>query len=143
MQRDDVHIAFDHDQLAAVEGGFAGAGEVEHGRALVEEPRLGRVQVFRLGFGIERAGAEGNDARLGVENGNGEAVAEAIVSGAPVVGLDEKTGLKELRLAESLLQERRLERILRVRRKADAELLQGIARQSPLLGIEQRLAPFA
>ncbi len=51
MERDHVHIAFDHDQLALLEGGFAGAGEVEHGRALVEQSGLGRVQIFGLGAG--------------------------------------------------------------------------------------------
>ena len=101
MQRDHVHVTFDHDELALVEGAFSRAGKVEHGRALVEQLGLRRVQIFGLGIGIERAGAEGDDARLDVENGNGEAVAEAIVARPPVIGLDEKPRLQQLRLGES------------------------------------------
>ena len=108
MERDHVHIAFNHDALATVEGGFAGAGEIEDCRALVEQPRLRRVQIFGLGRGIERAGAEGDHPRLGIEDGDGEPVAEAIVSGAAVIGLDEKTGLQNLRFGEALLQQRGL-----------------------------------
>ena len=40
-------------------------------------------------------------------------------------------------------KKRRLERVLRIRRDADAERLQSVARHAPSLGIEQRLTPFA
>ena len=126
MERDHVHIAFDHDELALVEGGLARAGEVVDHRSLVEEPRLRRVQIFGLSLGIERAGAEGNDARLGIENGNGQPVAEAVIGGAPVVRLDEEAGLNELRLGEALLEKRGLQRITRAGRVADAERLEGL-----------------
>ena len=108
MERDHVHIAFDHDQLALVEGGCAGAGEIEHHRAFVEEPRLRRVQIFGLGVGLERAGAEGDDARLGVENGNGQPVAEAVIGGPAVIRLDDQPGVEKLRLGEALLDQRGL-----------------------------------
>ena len=97
MERDHVHIAFDHDQLATLEGGLPGAGEVEHGRALVEQLGLGRVQIFGLGAVLERAGAEGDDAGLGVENGNGQPVAEAVIGRAPVIGLDDEPRFQQLR----------------------------------------------
>ncbi len=89
MKRDHVHIAFDHDEFALVEGGASRAGEVVHGRALVEELGLGRVQIFRLGRRIERAGAEGDDAPLRIDDGDGEPIAEAIVGRAAVIGLDQ------------------------------------------------------
>ena len=38
---------------------------------------------------------------LGVDDGDGEPVAEAIVRRAAVVGLDQEAGVEELRLAES------------------------------------------
>ena len=41
----------------------------------------------------------------GIDDGNGEPVAEAIVGRAAVVGLDEKTGVEELRFAESAFDE--------------------------------------
>ena len=49
MQRNHVHVAFDHDELALVEGRPPRPGEVEHGEALVEQLGLRRVQIFRLG----------------------------------------------------------------------------------------------
>ena len=72
-----------------------------------------------------------------------EPIAEAIVSGAAVVGLDEKPCLQELRLGEPGLQQPHLEGVLSIRRDADAERLQSVARHAPSFGIEQRLTPFA
>ena len=101
--RDHVHIAFDHHQLVLVERGLAGAGEVEHDRAFVEELGLGRIQIFRLGRGIERAGAEGDDADLALWMGMVSRCAKAIVGRAAVVGLDsearvERAALRSIRV---------------------------------------------
>ena len=82
VERDDVHIAFDHDELAGVECGLASAGKVEDGRTFVEESRLRGVQIFRLRCRIEGTSAESNDARLGVDDGNGEAVVVFLMWGS-------------------------------------------------------------
>src|SRR5262249_42566869 len=124
IDRDDVHIAFDHDELAGVERGLASAGKVEDGRTLVEEPRLWRVQIFRLRCWIEGAGAEGDHARLGVENRNAEAVAETVINGAPIVRLYEQACIEKVCLAKALLQKCALQRVLGVRCEADTELFQ-------------------
>ena len=80
---------------------------------------------------------------LGVDDGDGEPVAEAIVGRAAVVGLDQEAGVEELRLAESAFDECSFQRVLAARRKADAELFQRRSGEPAPLGIAQRLAAIA
>ena len=102
MQRDHVHIALDHDQLGLVEGGVPGAGEVEDHRALVEQPGLRRVEIFRLRRGIERAGAEGDDATARIGDRDGEPVAKPVVGARPSSGLTRRPASSSCGFAEIL-----------------------------------------
>ena len=143
MQRDHVHVAFDHDELALVEGRPPRPGEVEHGGALVEQLGLRRVQIFRLGCRIERAGAEGDDAAARIDDRDGEPVAEAIVGGAAVLWLDEEPGIEELGFTESAFDESPFQRLLRVLCEADAEFLHRLGREPAPCGIVARFAAIA
>ena len=55
VDRDHVHIAFDHDQPPGRAAGRAGAIEVEERAALVEQRRIGRVEVFGLAIAEDPA----------------------------------------------------------------------------------------
>src|SRR5262249_48861401 len=99
MQPNYVHVALDHDQFALVEGGSASAREVEYGRALVKELGFGRVQIFRLGRGIQRTGAKSDDAAPHIDDGDGEPVAEAIISAGTGGRVHEEGPRGELGLA--------------------------------------------
>ena len=140
MQRDHVHIAFDHDQLALLEGRLPCAGEVVDHRAFVEEPRLRRVEIFGLRVGIEGARAESDDAGFHVEDGNGQPVAEAIVRRPPIVGPDDEPSVQKLGLGETLFNERVLQSVARAWRIADTKLFQSFARQPAPFRVSQCLA---
>ncbi len=129
MQRDHVHVAFDHDELALVEGRLPRPGEVEHGGALVEQLGLRRVQIFRLGAGSSARAPKAMTRPRDIENRDGEPVAEAIVVGAAVIGLDEEPGIQQLRLSESAFDESPFQHVLRIRCEADAELLHRLRRE--------------
>ena len=65
--------------------GRARVVRVEQDGALVEERRLGRVEVLGRRVGVERAAAEGDDAALEVGDREHDAVAEAVVGDGDVV----------------------------------------------------------
>ncbi len=140
VERDHIHIAFDHDELARGEGGFARGGEVEQCRALVEQLGLGRVEIFRLRGVVERAGAEGDDAAARIEDRDDQPVAEAIEGAAAVIGLHQEAGLEQLALGEAALEERALQRILGAGGVADAEQLEGVGGEPAALGVAESIA---
>jgi hypothetical protein len=81
---------------------------VEQHLALVEERRVGRVQILRRLVGIERAPTEGDDAVAQIGDRENDAVAEAVVGDGDVVSADQHAGerhliQREARLGEVLL----------------------------------------
>ena len=88
--RDHVDIALDRDHGRALVRGGARGGAVVERRALVEERRLGRVQVFRRRVLIERAAAERDDAAAEIGDRKHHAIAEAIVGHRNVVARDQQ-----------------------------------------------------
>ena len=99
-RRDDVHIAFDDDQAPGGAAGRAGAVEVVEGAALVEEGRVGRVEILRLALAKDAA-AEGDHPPARVADRDHQAAAEAVVGVlVAFVGLDQHAGVDQLVLAE-------------------------------------------
>ena len=76
--RDDVDIAFDRDDGAALMRGLRAARDVVERCAFVEERRLRRVEIFRRRVLLQRAAAEGDDAAAQIGDREHHAVAEAV-----------------------------------------------------------------
>ena len=100
--RDDVDIAFDDDDLAALVRGLAGAMVVEKQRALVEELGLRRIEVFRLGARLHRPAAEGDDPAGAVVDREHHPVAEAVVGHGDPLAVNKQAGLDHLIGADAL-----------------------------------------
>ena len=89
----------DPPRLAA---GGTGEVEVEEGAALVEQGRVGGVQIFGLA-GPEDPGAEGDAPAARVPDREGQPAAEAIVAGfLPSSGGISRPALDQLVIAEAL-----------------------------------------
>ena len=119
--RDDVDIAFDRDDGRALMRGLPRGRDVVERRALVEERRLVRVQVFRRRILVERAPAERDDAPAQVGDRKHHAVAEAIVRHRNVFAVHQQPGLDHVLGGNALRAERFLQREALGRRVADAE----------------------
>ena len=119
---DHVDIAFDRDHRRALVRGGARGGDVVERRALVEERRLRRVEVFRLRVLLERAAAEGDDAAAQIGDRKHHAVAEAVVGHRDVVARDQQPRLDHVLDRYAFLAEMLLEREALGRRIAEAEL---------------------
>ena len=76
--------------------GAAGAVRIEEDLPLVEERRVGRVQVLRRLVRIEGARAEGDGAAAQVADREGDAMAEAVVGDGDVVAADQHAGRDHL-----------------------------------------------
>ncbi len=76
--------------------GLAGAVMIEQQCAFVEERGLRRVEVFRLGAGLHRPPAEGNDAPAPVVNRKHHPVAEPVVGHGDVGPMHEEARLDHL-----------------------------------------------
>ena len=107
--------------------------------ALVEQRRLGRVEVLRLARAHD-APAEGDDAAAPVVDGKHHAAAEAIVGLAvAVVGLDGEPGLDDLVDRHVLALEVRQQAVARIRREAQAEIVDGRVLEAAAAQIVQAL----
>src|SRR6185437_7141518 len=143
VQRDHVHIALGHDHRGrrlAFGLGEAGARlrpAIEHA-SLLEERRIGRVQIFRLAI-AEHAAAEGDDAALAVADREHDAMAEIVV-GLAALGAAQQPGLDQQRLGEGA-GEGALQAVALLRRVAQAEAADGGGIESAALQIDPRLAP--
>ena len=120
MQADRVHVAFDDDQARDLLVCLAHLPEPEQFAALVEERRLGRIEIFRRVFPDEHAPAERDRAAATVENRKHHAAAEAIVFRAALAA-GEKPGFLHERDALRARAERVLERVPLIRRVAEIE----------------------
>ena len=82
MQGDHVHIAFDNQQPRDLLVRLAHLPHAEQFAALVEQRRLGRVQIFRIVFRRQHASAESNGATASIEDRKHHPIAEAVVFSA-------------------------------------------------------------
>ncbi|PAV68955.1 hypothetical protein WR25_00105 [Diploscapter pachys] len=121
-QRDDVHIALDHQHAVRLARGGGGAVEVVERAALVEERRVGRVEVFGLAV-ADHAAAEGDHATAGVADRDHQPAAEAVVGILPL-DLDQQAAFDERGVA--IILQRGLQLAAAVGGKAHAEGAGGI-----------------
>ncbi len=116
---------------------------VEEDLALVEERRVGRVEILRRRVGIERAPAEGDDAAAQVGDREGDAVAEAVVGDGDVVAADQHARRDHLLDLEPRACQVRAQRRAIVRRIAEAKRGDRLACEPALFQIAPRLGARA
>src|SRR4029077_441126 len=112
----------DRDHLRTLVRGLARDLAVVERRALVEEWRLRRVEVFGRDILLQRAAAERDDAAGEIADRKDHAVAEAIVGQRNVVAGDQQAGLDHVLVRDAERAEMLLESKTLGRRIADAEL---------------------
>ena len=100
---------------------LAGGGDVVERRALVEERRLRRVEIFRRDLLLQRAAAERDDPAAPIADRKHDAVAEAVVRHRNVFAGDDQAGLDHVLDRDFGGAEMLLERVLLGRRIAEAE----------------------
>ena len=135
VERDHIHVALDHDQPFRGAAGGRGAIDVVEGAALVEERRIGRVEVFRLAR-AEDPPAERDDPAARIADRDHQPAAEAVVA-LTLLGLNQHAGLDQPVLAQPV--ERALERGAAVGGEAEAEALDGGRVDAAALEIVARL----
>ena len=91
--RDHVDIALDRDDGAALMRRLSGLMEVVEEPPLVEERRVGRIEVFRRHVGAHGAAAEGDHPAAPVGDREHHPVAEAVVRDGDVLARYEETRL--------------------------------------------------
>ena len=89
---DDVGVALDEDRRAAGDDGSSGAFQAVERGGLLKEGRLGAVEVLGLILGPKLASAEGDGPAALVEDGEDQAVAEAVVEAVAGLAGDEQAG---------------------------------------------------
>ena len=95
MKGDHVHIALGHDHRLVLGHGLARAIEAVEICALVEQRRLGRVEIFRLARAHHPA-AEGDHPATPVVDREHHAAAEAVIGLTLVLGLDREACFNDL-----------------------------------------------
>ena len=118
---DDVDIALDRDDAGAVVRRLAGGGDVVERRALVEERRLRRVEIFRRDFFLQRAAAEGDHPAAPIADRKHDAIAKPIIRHRNVFAADDQAGLDHVLDRDFGRAQMLLERVLLRRRIAKAE----------------------
>ncbi len=137
MQGNDVHVTFRENEairllvLREVQG--------KQATALVEDERVGGVEVFRLAVS-ENAAAERDYVSAQVDDRKHHAVEEA-VHRAAVSSPEGDVGADGLLLREALIPEMVDEREPARRRKAEAEMADGLQRQRAAAQILHALPP--
>ena len=129
-QREHVHVALDHQQMAARANRIAGMQQAVQLAPLLEQRRLGRIQILRLAF-ADHAATEADRHAAGIEDGKHHPIAEAVVALALV--LDHQARFDQRRLL--VLRKGALQRLPIVRRIADAKARRDLAGQPPALEI--------
>ena len=138
-QGDHVHIAFGDQDAAPVMRRGAGLGQAVQGAALVEQRRVGGIEVFGLAV-AQGAAAERDDAAAGVGDREQHPVAEKIVGRAAVIGPAHQPALGEQRFGHGVGHDRGLDRVAR-RREAEAEPRDRLVAQPAPVEIVERGAP--
>lgn len=134
-QRDDIHIAFGHDQRAGFAGCGAGGTDVVERATLVEERCLGRVQIFRFLIGPECARPEGDRAPARVTDRKHNSAAKAVVCTAAVARQTDKACLHKDIARKSTVGQMAEQVGSRVRGETDLELFDRFGTQAAALQI--------
>ncbi len=130
-QGDDVHVAFGDDGGVGFTQGLARLRQAEQLAALLEERGFRRVQVFGFAL-VDNAATEGDDLALRIDDGDHQAVAEAVVAAAGLV-LDDQAG--DLQFVGVVIGEDGLQVLPAVRRIADAEASGHFAGKAAFLAV--------
>ena len=109
-QGDNVHITLCDDKIGAVLAHrFTGGGGVIQGPSLVEERRIGGIDVFR-GLRIAHdPPAKRNDAAALVGDREHRPVAKKRIGRTPVLGFAQQSGFQQKVFLDALPQKRRLQ----------------------------------
>ena len=137
-QRDDIHIALGHDQRRALAHRRAGRRDVEKRAALVEQLGLGRIEVFGLGIGRQRAAPESDAAAARIADRKHDAAAKPVIGGAAVIGASTKPGGDDILARHAGAGQMCPECLPGIGREADAETLALQLRQAPPVQIAAR-----
>jgi hypothetical protein len=146
-QRDDVQITLRHDQAANVLLGIgrrlARLGIAVEDRALVEDRRLRRVEIFRPRLFGQRPSAKRHQPPARIMDGEHDAVAETVI-GRAIVRLDQQAAFDEIAHRRPRRDQLVLQPGAAVRGKADAEALAVLAVETAAFQIApRRFAPGA
>ena len=117
-----IHIALDDDGESRARNGAMRAIETEEQTSLVEDQRLGRIQIFRLAVSQD-ASAERHHAPSRVADRDDHAIAKAVVMTRALLPLRRQAALFKERSRHAALLEGDGELVPRGRRIADAESL--------------------
>ena len=140
-ERDDVHVALDHDDFVRVADRAPRLVEAVELATLLEERRFGRVQVFRLAR-ADDAPAEADDVAARIEDREHHAIAEAVVAArsffpaVAAVAVDHQARVLELR--GRVVGEHALEVLPALGREAEPVARGDLARDAAALEIVDR-----
>ena len=143
-ERDDIHIAFSHDQpaaLAMAEGLARRLVTVQHVR-LVEERRIAGIEVFRLGVGLQRPAAKGDDPAARVGDREHQPAAESVIGLPALVAFLDQAGFQQFSVGEAALMQMRPRAPPVIGRIAQPVPAPAGCRQAPALQIGARPRPF-
>ena len=157
--RDDVDIAFDHDQRRSVMRGLTRGGEVVEIVALVKQRGFRRVEIFRGDVFLQRTAAEGDDASAHIRDRKHHAIAKTIIGHGNIVAGDQEARFhhvfyRNALRAEMLLQRKALAgpargiadaelQLRRRRNRAVAEIARAPWRRCARPTCRRRISPIA
>ncbi len=136
MERDHVHVAFDHHRIALLARGVAGVRQAEQHPAFMEERVFRRVEVFRLAV-AHHAAAEGDHAPAPVHNRKQDAATKIIVGVAAAFRPAQQPDLERAGLFVILGRQHALEPAAIVGREAQAEAGDRLVGQAAVFEIGQ------
>ncbi len=137
LERDKrVEVSLSHHGRAGGDDALAGPVKRVKVAGLVEQDRLGAVEVLGAVVGVQSPAAKGDNLAAGVQDREHQAVAEAVVVAA-LVALDHQPGGGELGVAHVFASRRPQQAVPSARGVAQAEAFDGIVRKSPAAGVGQ------
>ena len=120
VQGDDVHVALDHHQVAALADRLTRQIEAIEGAALGEDGRFRTVEIFRLAV-AEGTAAKAHDPAAPVANGKHQPVEEKLAARHSVFALPQQPGFEQLRRRDLRAREFGRQGAAAVARPAEAE----------------------
>ena len=135
-QGDDIHVALGHEDALFVMRCAPRLGEAVKCAALVEERRVGGIEVFRLAV-AHGAAAERDDTAARIGDREQDTVAEKIIGRAAVIGGADQAALGKQGFGHRIRHDRGLDGIAR-RREAEPEAADGLVAQPAPLKISER-----
>ena len=123
VQRNDIHVAFGHQQRLALARRGARLFHVVEAAALVKKLRLGRVEVFGIVIRVHRPPAKGNRPPARVPDREHDAAPEGVIGFAPVAGWFSQASRQDHLIGNVLAFQRIPKPLPTVRGKADFPMI--------------------